>query len=102
MSRKIRTPRGYHPIVLVMPHSTLCSAVSARIPRWGLPSLRYGWNADRVPWDLTGRRNPRARHHWLVYPCKAPGCSAELAVWSVRAYEALGLDSAQWVGGRQE
>lgn len=102
MPRKIRTPRGYHPLVLIQPHATLCSAVADRRPDWGTPVLRYGWAEDRVAWDLTGRRNARARHNWLVYECSAPGCCGELAVYTQRVYEALGIDSAQWVGGRQE
>lgn len=102
MPRKIRTPRGYHPLVLIIPHATLCAAVADQRPDWGTPSLRLGWNVDRVAWDLTGRRNDRARHHWLVYPCNAPGCRGELAVYSQRVYEALGINNAQWVGGRPE
>lgn len=102
MARKTRTPRGYHPVVLIQPHSTLCSAVATQVPHWTRGQMRFGYDGNPVKWDLTGRRNDRARHTWLVCRCSAPGCSAELAVYWERVHEALGLTSAQWVGGRQE
>lgn len=102
MARMTRTPRGYHPIVLITPHSALCSAVATQQPRWTRGQMRYGYAHNPVLWDLTGRRNARARHTWLVCDCASSGCNAELAVYWERVHEALGLTSAQWVGGRQE
>lgn len=94
MSRFAKRPRGYRPVVLVTPHSALCSAVATQQPYWSIGSVRFGWSTQRVPWDLTGRRNAQARHTWYVVTCGAEGCPAELAIYHTRLHAALGLDDA--------
>jgi hypothetical protein len=46
--------------------------------------------------DLSGRKNPRAQHTWLVLRCNDSDCPARLAIYWGKVEILLGLSSSQW------
>ncbi len=92
---------NYHPIQLIVKHSKDCwmlNGLNGDSP-WGDVEYVTDWCCplpSRVGRDLSGRRNPRARHSWIVFKCNDFDCPAKLAIHQEYFDKVLKLNSNQW------
>jgi hypothetical protein len=63
---------------------------------WCLPEQVTDWAVRRVGRDLTGRRNPKAQHTWLLFRCSDSDCPAQLAIYWHTAERMLNLTNPAW------
>jgi hypothetical protein len=85
---------------LITKHSSTCLMQNGFNPGspWCLPEHVTDGFLGRSPVgrDLTGRRNPRAGHSWMLFRCADSDCPAQLAIYWPTIERALGLNDAAW------
>lgn len=92
----------YKPIQQLVKHSSNCVMLNGfnGDQPWCLPEQKTDWSftpkEDRIERDLTGRKNPRARHAWLVLRCLDTSCPAKLIVYWPKFEATLNLSSPSW------
>jgi hypothetical protein len=92
----------YKPIQQIVKHSSNCAMLNGYNgdQPWCLPEQKTDWSftpkEERIGRDLTGRKNPRARHTWVVLRCSDSDCPAQLAIYWPKFVAQLNLNSSLW------
>jgi len=63
---------------------------------WSLPEQVTDRPNKKVGRDLSGRKNPKAQHTWLLFRCSDIDCPAQLVIYWPKVEHALNLSSALW------
>lgn len=98
----------YKPIQQIVKHRHDCimlNGLNGNQP-WCLPEQKtdYSWTPkeERIQRDLTGRKNPKAAHTWVVLRCSDTHCPAQLAIYWNHFESLLNLSNDSWKEKEEE
>jgi hypothetical protein len=92
----------YKPIQQIVKHRPDCAMLNGfnGDQPWCCPKQKTDWSftpkEERIERDLSGRKNPRAQHRWIVVRCCDSDCPAKLAIYFPYFEKSLNLNSALW------
>jgi len=91
---------AYKPVQLITKHSPACAMNNGLNPGnpWCMPRQVFDGflGQNLVQRDLSGRRNSRAQHSWLLFRCADNACPAQLAIYWPKVEADLKLDDERW------